>query len=127
MKTENLTSDQLRKKASELGIKNYTKFKKAELIILVNAALNEKVDKIEKSREAVKVSKPKSSNTIEIPREGTQAREIYDIFAAHVGHKKWTVYRVAKDNDFSLNNVRRIYKRYFEEKNREIFSQSQEK
>lgn len=126
------TLEALRKEASELKIKNYCKYNKIQLSALIEETRKGQeepvllpaiistsiVDKIEE----VKVE-PKKAKKTDIPRSGTQAREIYDIFKAHIGHKKWTVYRVTKDFDFSLNNVRRIYKRYFEAINQEIFAE----
>lgn len=121
------TLEEMRKEASVLKIKNYTKYNKVELANLIEEAKKQNNSNVTPNLPAViyvsifDEMKKKQNKKMELPREGTQARKIYDIFANHIGHKKWTVYRVVKDNGFSLNNVRRIYKKYFEAINKEIF------
>lgn len=106
---ETRTLEQIRKRASELKIKNYTRLKGPELLKLI--------EEIEGRAEQVlvkKVRKPREMQ--ETPREGTQAMEIYKLFEAHRGHKKWTAYRVAKETGFPKNNVERVFKRWFKGK-----------
>lgn len=115
-----MTSTELRKQASVLGISNYTKYKKDQLLIMII----EKTKPVEEVKplitivqepllltEGKKIRKKRVFD--DIPREGTQAREVYEMFKKHEGQSKWTVYRVAKELGASLNNTRRVYMKYF--------------
>lgn len=132
------TLEELRKEASELKIKNYCKYNKIQLIALIEKVKEENNPRVivnlpavisesifDVMRRKMEDEKKRLKSSLELPREGTQARQIYDIFKAHVGHKRWTVYRVVKDYGYSLNNVRRIYKKYFEDTNKEIFAKKE--
>lgn len=95
--------DELRKKASALKIKNYKKYSKQELLVLV-----EEEEKKKKSREARTA-----------PKAGVASMEIFKTILKHRDHKKWTLYKIAKIGGYSYTNVRRVYKKYIENKTEE--------
>lgn len=142
-----MTTKELRNQASVLGIKNYTKYSKVELEILVSEKLKEQegtevVETIEETSSLLpsiiynnfgfveptekKETKKRKGRTIsfDIPSEGTQSRRIYDYIKDHLFDKSFTVYKVCKTLNTPSNNTRRIYFKFFAEK-REQFLLSQ--
>lgn len=136
-----MTTKELRNQASVLGIKNYTKYSKAELEILVSEKLKEQVTEVETVETSSllpsiiynnfgfepKKEKKRAGRKIsfDIPREGTQSYEIYKYMETHYKDKSFTVYKVCKTLGTPSNNTRRIYFKFFSEK-REQFLLSQQ-
>lgn len=135
-----MTTKELRNQASVLGIKNYTKYSKAELEVLVSEKLKEQevTEEIEETSSLLpsiiynnfgfepKKEKKRAGRKIsfDIPREGTQSYEIYKYMETHYKDKSFTVYKVCKTLGTPSNNTRRIYFKFFSEK-REQFLLSQ--
>lgn len=112
--------DELRKKASALKIKNYKKYSKQELLVLVE---EEERKKLYLPVIIVKFScfkkKKKSREARTAPKAGVASMEIFKTFLKHRDHKKWTLYKIAKIGGYSYTNVRRVYKKYIENKTEE--------
>lgn len=111
--------DELRKKASALKIKNYKKYSKQELLVLVE----EERKKLYLPVIIVKFScfkkKKKSREARTAPKAGIASMEIFKTILKHRDHKKWTLYKIAKIGGYSYTNVRRVYKKYIENKTEE--------
>lgn len=141
-----MTTKELRNQASVLGIKNYTKYSKVELEILVSEKLKEQevVEVIEKTsllpsiiynnfgfinEEQVepKVEKKRKGRSIsfDIPKEGSQSRLIYDYIKDHLFDKSFTVYKVCKTLNTPSHNTSRIYDKFFREKREQFLNQKQ--
>lgn len=131
-----MTTKELRAKASELKIKNYAKFSKEELIVLVEQAMKEnkevEVETIEaqeaevrflpsiiyKSNLVVEAPKQRKKRGVsyEIPREGSQAYEIYKYFEKHYKDKSCSIYKCCKVLNTPSHNTKRIFDKFFKEK-----------
>lgn len=111
--------DELRRKASALKIKNYKKYSKQELLVLVE----EERKKLYLPVIIVKFScfkkKKKSREARTTPKAGVASMEIFKTILKHRDHKKWTLYKIAKIGGYSYTNVRRVYKKYIENKTEE--------
>lgn len=136
------TLTELRTIASELKIKNYTKYSKVELQALIDAQSvetpQEEVVEEEKaytptpnlpsliySNDLIVVPTPKKEKkarrvSYEIPDYGTQSRKIYDYIQEHLYDKNFTVYRVCQVLGTPSNNTRRIYLKFFAQKRDEF-------
>ena len=104
-----MTVEQLRKRASELKIKNIKKYKKTELITLINEA--ERVLAEKEVREAKK-SKSSSKKTMDRPR-GKQSLQIYEML---IEHPTWSHYKIRTIMGCTYTNVRRVWQLYVEGK-----------
>ena len=87
---------ELRKQASKLGIKNYTRYKKDELSIMVANILNQN----KKSYQ---------------PKEGTQASKIVKIFSENYKFGETYLADFAKKEKFPYLNCKSVISKYFGE------------
>lgn len=138
---------ELRKISSGLGIKNYSKFSKEELEVLISQK-SSMVIEIEPEEDLteneVKMIEEEESNPnlnysddvveepkkggrkvkMDIPDFGTQSRRIYDYIESHLYDKNFTVYRVCQFLNTPSNNTRRIYFKFFSQKREEFLLQN---
>lgn len=142
-----MTTKELRNRASELGIKNYTKYTKEELLILVEQAMNsEKESVVEEMVEttpeevrflpsiiyktnlvlAAPKERKKRGISFDIPKEGSQAYMIYKYFEQHYKDKTCTIYKCCKVLNTPSHNTKRIFDKFFKEK-RNAYLQEQVK
>lgn len=110
-----VTVEALRRRASELGIKNAKKYKKEELLELVNQAEQARIEAIKKE-EAVKKEKKQTKTvyktTIDAPK-GDQSKTILQMFK---DHPTWSHYKISKIIGCSYTNVHRVWKLWGENK-----------
>jgi len=110
------TVTELRKVASELKIKNYTKYKRVELVeqIVAEYQKSEWV-KIDAANELRSEIEKQNSETIEeyeknnTPREGTKSAEILEYMK---NNPEFSKYAVAKHFDTYYSVVDRVVKKY---------------
>lgn len=109
-----VTVEALRRRAKELGIKNVKKYKKEELLELVNQAEQVRIEAIKK--EAVKKEKKQTKTvyktTIDAPK-GDQSKTILQMFK---DHPTWSHYKISKIIGCSYTNVHRVWKLWGENK-----------
>lgn len=142
-----MTTNELRKEASKLGIKNYTKYAKEELIVLIDQAKKEnQSEEIEEIQEiqrvsllpaiiyqdlAMKVEEPKKrkgrSISYDIPRDGSQAYKIYKYFEKHYMDKNCTIYKCCKVLGTPSHNTKRIFDKFFKQKRLDWLANQEEK
>lgn len=138
---------ELRKEAGLCGIKNYSKFSKEELEVLINntktivveiepeeVLTEDEVKMIEEAESNPNlnysddvVEEPKKGGRkvkMDVPDFGTQSRKIYDYIADHLYDKNFTVYRVCQFLNTPSNNTRRIYFKFFSQKREEFLLQN---
>lgn len=110
-----VTVEALRRRAKELGIKNAKKYKKEELLELVNQAEQARIEAIKKE-EAVKKEKKQTKTvyktTIDAPK-GDQSKTILQMFK---DHPTWSHYKISKIIGCSYTNVHRVWKLWGENK-----------
>lgn len=110
-----VTVEALRRRAKELGIKNAEKYKKEELLELVNQAEQARIEAIKKE-EAVKKEKKQTKTvyktTIDAPK-GDQSKTILQMFK---DHPTWSHYKISKIIGCSYTNVHRVWKLWGENK-----------
>lgn len=102
-----VTVEALRKRAKELGIKNVKKYKKEELLELVNQAEQKRIEEIKAKEAALKEkSKKRTKEPLEAPK-GEQSKQILQMFK---DHPNWSHYKICKILNCSYTNVHRIWK-----------------
>lgn len=110
-----VTVEALRRRAKELGIKNAKKYKKEELLELVNQAEQARIEVIKKE-EATKKEKKQTKTvyktTIDAPK-GEQSKTILQMFK---DHPTWSHYKISKIIGCSYTNVHRVWKLWGENK-----------
>lgn len=110
-----VTVEALRRRAKELGIKNAKKYKKEELLELVNQAEQARIEAIKKE-EAVKKEKKQTKTvyktTIDAPKSD-QSKTILQMFK---DHPTWSHYKISKIIGCSYTNVHRVWKLWGENK-----------
>lgn len=110
-----VTVEALRRRAKELGIKNVKKYKKEELLELINQAEQARIEAIKKE-EVVKKEKKQTKTvyktTIDAPK-GEQSRNILQMMK---DHPTWSHYKISKIIGCSYTNVHRVWKLWGENK-----------
>lgn len=110
-----VTVEALRRRVKELGIKNAKKYKKEELLELVNQVEQARIEAIKKE-EAVKKEKKQTKTvyktTIDAPK-GDQSKTILQMFK---DHPTWSHYKISKIIGCSYTNVHRVWKLWGENK-----------
>lgn len=110
-----VTVEALRRRAKELGIKNTKKYKKEELLELVNQAEQARIEAIKKEEAAKKEKKQTKTvykTTIDTPK-GDQSKTILQMFK---DHPTWSHYKISKIIGCSYTNVHRVWKLWGENK-----------
>lgn len=110
-----VTVEALRRRVKELGIKNAKKYKKEELLELVNQAEQVRIEAIKKEEAAKKEKKQTKTvykTTIDAP-EGEQSKTILQMFK---DHPTWSHYKISKIIGCSYTNVHRVWKLWGENK-----------
>ena len=115
METTIVTVEELKRRAKELGIKNAKKYKKEELLELVNQAEQTRIEVIKKEETAKKEKKQAKTvykTTIDAPK-GEQSKTILQMFK---DHPTWSHYKISKIIGCSYTNVHRVWKLWGENK-----------
>lgn len=139
MKTVEMTVEQLRKMAANLGIKNAKMYKKTELAAKIDeilakeeseetendseiSVLNEEnsssEEVIENDSETVLEQKETNENdSEEVSRElklpkGKQSIDIYNKIIENWGRKNFSLYRLTVTEGYSYTNIHRVWKLY---------------
>lgn len=110
-----VTIEALRRRAKELGIKNAKKYKKEELLELINQAEQARIEAIKKEEAAKKEKKQTKTvykTTIDVPK-GNQSKTILQMFK---DHPTWSHYKISKIIGCSYTNVHRVWKLWGENK-----------
>lgn len=109
-----VTVETLRRRAKELGIKNAKKYKKEELLELVNQAEQVRIEAIKKeaAKKEKKQTKTVYKTTIDAPK-GDQSKTILQMFK---DHPTWSHYKISKIIGCSYTNVHRVWKLWGENK-----------
>lgn len=110
-----VTVEALRRRAKELGIKNAKKYKKEELLELINQAEQVRIEAIKKEEAAKKEKKQTKTvykTTIDAPK-GEQSKTILQMFK---DHPTWSHYKISKIIGCSYTNVHRVWKLWGENK-----------
>ena len=109
-----VTVEALRRRVSELGIKNAKKYKKEELLELVNQAEQARIEAIKKeaAKKEKKQTKTVYKTTIDVPK-GDQSKTILQMFK---DHPTWSHYKISKIIGCSYTNVHRVWKLWGENK-----------
>ena len=110
-----VTIEALRRRAKELGIKNAKKYKKEELLELINQAEQARIETIKKEEAAKKEEKQTKTvykTTIDAPK-GDQSKTILQMFK---DHPTWSHYKISKIIGCSYTNVHRVWKLWGENK-----------
>lgn len=106
MNTTEMNVAQLRKRASELNIKNAKKYKKDQLIQIILIQEEElKSKKVEK--------KPRKKRVPLTQPQGLQSVAIYNMMTEH---PSWSHYKISKMLECTYTNVRRVWLNYVKDR-----------